>query len=168
MGNLDMRLWILAATFAVSCAPLMGQASPRPNWCELRYTGRDLQWSPLENAVISPVEIDHLSASLERLRDTGVVEISEQEAQQYSSELRPGTGEYYLIRAGIYAPPGAQADQVRNAARAAAFEPYISDDNLILITMQTLVGERQQYNYAVILRSDRVIRHVYGGCFMMS
>ena len=136
--------------------PAMGH-----DWCEKRPNERFPDWKVLE-APLAIVSVNGLAEAMRLLERRTVLPVTSRTAQRLAGRVPPGSGKLYLVRSGIFAPPGAGPTQYLLEARDASFRKTLWDPEkrvLITYTMQLQDAPPEIFPAPLIVRlSDTPLR----------
>lgn len=134
-----MRLLYLLLFSSVSLgSPGSAVARPVPavghDWCEARPNERLPDWKVLD-APLAVVSVDGLAEATRLLKNRTILPITSRAAKRLAKRVPPGPGKLYLVRTGIFAPPGATPTQYLLRAGDVSFRKTLWDsENRMLIT----------------------------------
>ena len=124
---------------AISLGPL-DTAAARPatavghDWCEIGLEEGARDWKPVD-APLAVVSVDGLAEAMRLLDDRTIRPVTSRTAKRLAGRVPPGSGKLYLVRTGIFAPPGATATQYLLRVEDVSFRQTLWDsENRVLIT----------------------------------
>ena len=116
-----------------------------------------------------PVRAERMASGVNALRERSVVELEADEAASWLPSHVPASDRrYYLIRAAIYAPPGAGAYEAVRLADSARFDVhwFAGRHDAVVVTLQSEIPlDARERNIAMILRANFQIEHAFVACY---
>lgn len=143
-----MRLLYLSLFPALSLGSL-DIAAARPatavghDWCEIELEDIARDWKPVD-APLAVVSVDGLPEAMRLLENRTIVPVTSRVAKRLAGRAPPGSGKLFLVRTGVFAPPGATPAQYLLGARNASFRKTLWDsEKRVLITYTSQMQEAQ-------------------------
>jgi hypothetical protein len=138
-----------------------------PSWCFEEY--EQGQRTSVTDFEITPVRETRMARAIRRLARRTVLDLTQEAAVDLTGRNLSGPGRFYLVRAGISSSPEENMSElIARAINNTRYSLYWlpSDRSVALFTSQTVVGERENHNIALVLRVSMPIEKVYVGCFV--
>lgn len=151
--------WAFYAILTLSlsnCAHTSSTAtSTGREWCATIDLLDTVEEEDLSDVHVINVASERAATAKSLLENVTLIELSLTQVRNISVEEDPRLGyRYYLIRSGVFAPPGSSPRDIaylsRNVARRLFFWVERSDQ-IIVASFQLLGGERDLFNYPLIV-----------------
>lgn len=164
MRHTPALLCILLASCATT-RPSIPAGTPAP-WCFEEYERGATEESTDVN--FWPVKHERMSEAIAALNDVTIIELERNQIGRFlEAPLPSSSGRYYLVRASVYATPGATLSQRIAMIESASFHLNLAEGGRAIVTTSQPIqvpGLTAQ-NIAMILRSDSAITHVAVACY---
>jgi hypothetical protein len=163
-----MRSLALLFLLTSSCATAGDVPKNLNSWCFEEVARTQSGWELLSNLEVAPVRSPLRGNAKTALLRRSVIELTPEKASMLAEVNLSGSGSrYYLSRAGVYAPKGADVKELHNAISQARYEGYwLRDKNeLILSTFHSPQLASKEFSVPVILRTSVPISRVYVSCY---
>jgi hypothetical protein len=124
-------------------------------WCEIGLEGARA-FEHLD-APLALVNVRGLAEAMKLLKNRTLVPITSRAAKRLTGSVPAGSGKLYLVRTGIFAPPGATPPQILLAARNASYRETLWDAKkrtLITHTEQMQDAQEDRFPVPLIMRLE--------------
>ncbi len=165
MWRVSLLMSSAVSTSACAISPTLQGA---PAWCSSAHidTG-NAGWEMLPPTDILVVNKADIEESVLRLKNRSILPISVEEAQRLSRSVMGSTlGRYYLARAGVFAGPGFQLEEVQQTAKHVQLRVLWNRKrrHLWVGTFQLASRNAIPYNIAVVVSAPGEIRQSFVEC----
>lgn len=134
MRSLYLFLFSALSLGSLDAAVAAPAAAAGHDWCEIGLEEGAREWKPLD-APLTVVSVDGLAEAMRLLEKRTILPVTSLTAKRLAGRVPPGSGKLFLVRTGVFAPPGAGPGQYLLRAQNVSFRETLWDsENRVLIT----------------------------------